>query len=235
VALLTPRGGAFSVGIPGETELLIVPSFDMGASPRVWLGYQNASGVTGRVRYWQFDHSQSTSGGALPDADLGLEAQTLDLEFGQVGHFCGWECEATGGVRWAMIRGDMRVDFDGSDVILGRRFEGVGPTVAFATRRPFGCWGLAVVGSMRASLVYGNGTLSVEGDPVEDLFGAAGSLTADLGDDFSQIYEIRIGGEWSRAFRSGAVLTASAVLETQSWEVQHLGFIGPAFSLAIER
>ena len=235
LALLTPHGGSLSVGIPGEAEELVVPGFDIGASPRVWLGYQNANGVTGRVRYWQFDHSQSIDEGPLRNADLGLEAHTLDLEFGQVGHFCGWECETTGGIRWATVSNDMRVAFDGDDVIFRRRFEGVGPTVAFATRRPVGCRGLAMVGSIRASLLYGDANFAVEGDLVEDLFDAAGSLTADLDEDFAQIYEIQIGAEWSRVFRSGALLTARAVLEAQSWEVLHLGFIGPAISLGIER
>ena len=123
----------------------------------------------------------------------------------------------------------------GDEFVFGRRFEGVGPTVAFATRRPIGCRGLAMVGSMRASLLYGDANLALGGDVIEDLFDATGDLTAELGDDLSQVYEIRIGGEWSRVSKRGTVLTARAVLEAQSWEIQHLGFIGPAISLGIER
>ena len=68
------------------------------------------------------------------------------------------------------------------------------------------------------------------------------TLTAD--DQVLSIYELRLGGEWSRELNSGARFVSQLVYEAQLWNAppmalglldSSIGFVGPALSIAIER
>jgi hypothetical protein len=250
--LLQAHYGAGRIRVPGEFRLSqCTPDFDHEATPRFWLGYESCDGLAMRVRYWQFDHT-----GSAVDAQrqyyvqVGLAAEDLDFEIAQSAQLGRWEFELAGGARWAKVTDDIRVNWDGDRSTWARRFEGGGPTLALGARRPLGVRGLGLVANFRASFIYGDtrATLSDELEIDEDIW-------AVIDDHVLEIYEIQVGAEWSKTMSAGFRLTGRVVLEGQVWDLAqgpgalgladanlgsgvfdtNLGFVGPSFSLAIER
>lgn len=244
--LLKAHYGACSLDIPGRGVQLpeLTPAFDHEATPRFWLGLKSCDGLAFRVRYWQYDHSASAidAGASYYLVEAELQAENLDFEVAQSGHFCNWEFEIAGGGRWAKIVDDVNINDGGLLASWYRDFEGAGPMFAVAVRRRLGVRGLALVGNFRASLIYGDTNLALnieEGETSEN-------MSAGVDDHLLEIYEIQVGAEWSRMTCSGCRIAGRVVLEGQAWELApcpgplglfdtNIGFVGPSFSLAIER
>jgi hypothetical protein len=208
----------------------------------VWLGYKGPEGLEFRVTYWGYDQSARND-----FVELGLEAATFDFEVAQEGSFCNWDVEVSGGIRWARMEDAATLlDIADDPIVLGRDFEGTGLTAAMAVRRQLGQSGFAVIGSTRASLLYGESTAFVAGD-FSGMVGGnvpVSQIAIVANDHVAQIYEIRVGGEWSRELDCGARLFTSVAYEAQVWELapfalglldSNVGFVGPAFAIGIDR
>lgn len=239
--VMTAHNSALAVDI-GAGLVSLTPDYNAQVAPRVWLGYQGASGLGFKATYWGYDQTATGSdvAGALGgDVALGLMARTVDLELMQSTSFCRWDLGVSGGLRWARLEDELSILGPAGQLALRRDFEGVGGTVALGARRPVGQRGFALLGGARMSLVYGESDAQIE----DTLIGLPTvTLTAD--DQVLSIYELRLGGEWSRELNSGARVVAQLVYEAQTWNVppvfaglldSSIGFTGPAFSLAIER
>ncbi len=254
LTVLKAHGGSLSVDVPGVGEFNLTPGFDPEVSPRVWLGYQTCNGLAFKVRFWKFDQEVSgteTFDSSDYDLGVGLEAETLDFELSQTGSFCNWEVEVAGGIRWAQLEDSLSIAEDSvstpDSLAVIRDFHGMGPTVALAARRPIGCGGLALIGNMRLSLLYGDTTVALEEDGlIDSMLDLDGDLdwldglALEVDDHLVQIYEIQLGVEWTKCTRSGAKLYARAVLEAQTWQAPLIvdstfGFVGPSFAFGIER
>ena len=243
--LLQAHYGACSLDMASQGLAMpqLTPSFNHEATPRFWLGLKSCDGLAMRLRYWQYDHSASAVD--VPNqyyVAMGLEAENLDFEIAQTGHFCNWDFEIAGGARWAKIADAIYLDDDGDWAAWAREFEGGGPMFAVAVRRQLGIGNLALVGNFRASLIYGDTDLALSYDFDED----ADDITAGVGDHLVEIYEIQVGAEWSRMMCGGYRVAGRVVLEAQAWELApgpgplglfdtNIGFVGPSFALAIER
>jgi hypothetical protein len=242
--LLKAHYGAVSLDIPGVVQLPeLTPSFDHEPTPRFWLGLRSCDGLAFRARYWQYDHSASAIDlGTGYYVAAGLEAQSLDFEVAQTGYFCNWEFEIAGGGRWAKIGDDLSINYADTLVSWDRSFEGGGPTFAIGVRRKLGRGRLALVGNFRASLIYGDTHLALGLDDGQ----TAEGMSAGVDDQLVEIYEIQVGAEWSKMMCGGCRVAGRVVLEGQAWELApapgplglfdtNIGFVGPSFSLAIER
>lgn len=278
-AFLQPQLGALSVTLDVDPD--VTPTFDYLATPRVWLAYENCEGLGVRAAYWRFDSDASLEwpndiqintlfGTDIADVNVtdyaayvGLEAQTIDLEMTQRGHFCGWQLLVAGGVRYGKMRTDTALDatfvsvanagvsgFDWGGFVADSlmEFEGAGPTVALDVRRPLGSRGFGLVGGVRASWLFGNTDHSSRSlyelyehpDVLVDSDGF--ELNAKANDHMMQIYSAQLGVEWCRRVMGGQ-LVARALWEAQAWELaplanllqQDVGFSGPTVSLAYVR
>lgn len=243
--LLQAHYGACGVSVLGEEIDLprCTPDFDHEATPRFWLGYESCDGLAFRVRYWQFDHTASAVDAANEYyVEVGLAAEDLDFELAQSVQFCNWEFEIAGGARWAKVSDDIFISWEEELGLWARSFEGGGPTFALAARRPLGPNGLGLVANFRASFIYGDASFALS----DDVMGIDDDIQATIDDQVLEIYEIQVGAEWSKTMCGGWRFTGRAVLEGQVWELApgpgpvglfdtNLGFVGPSFSLAIER
>lgn len=253
LAILQPHLGNLSAGTDfGNFRL--APKFESEASPRIWLGAYNCDGFGGRVRYWQFDHD-ATGESVLGDlfdfvvfpADgtfsLDLNVQAVDFEMTQSGTFCSWDLEVAGGIRYGKLELGANVvsEFRGNRRLDGLKvgFEGVGPTVAMAARRPIGCRGLAVYGNARGSLLYGDSGLDGRGS----LAGPLASLDIEADQHMMQVWEFQIGTEFTRTTRRGSTIALRGALEGQAWEWApvlgllgaDIGFFGPTVAFEVRR
>jgi hypothetical protein len=245
MSLLQAHYGACSIDLPnqGVQYPQCTPAFDHETTPRFWLGLESCDGLAFRIRYWQYDHSASAVDvGAGYYVDAGLQAEDLDFEVAQSGYFCNWEFEIAGGARWAKIADDLNINDGGTLASWARSFEGGGPTFALGVRRELGIGNLALVGNFRASLIYGDTYLALS----DDVLDVTEDITATIDDHLVEIYEIQVGAEWSRMMCGGYRVAGRVVLEAQAWELApgpgplglfdtNIGFVGPSFSLAIER
>ncbi len=233
LAVLQPHIGSLQID-PGGGALAITPEFDSEASPRIFLGYKGSEGLGARVRYWQFDHSAQTSIAGLVDLSLRLENHALDFEFMQDGEFWNWDVEIAGGFRY----GKLGLGIDANILFFpfnaAVTFEGVGPTVAMAARRPFGSRGLALVAGARGSFMYGDSRFNGPQILVNQI---------RVSQHLMQAWEFQVGAEWSRTTSAGSEIFARAAYEAQVWEwapslgilSMDIGYVGPTFSIGITR
>jgi hypothetical protein len=176
-----------------------------------------------------------------PDVPLitSLEATSVDLELTQQLSLCSWDILVSGGARYARTDSETGVDFFGP-ISLSREFEGTGGTLGMRVRRPFGSRGFAVIAGVRGSLVYGST------DATLDLNGLLGvdNATITKNQTMLEIYELRMGGEWSRDLANGSRVYAQVAYEAQAWnlsptipivETPITGFSGVSFALGFAR
>jgi hypothetical protein len=240
--LATSRGSTY------DSTSEFTPSYD--ASPRLWLGYANACGFGGRLRYWVYDQATNPQVGVQKDSSIlyfapgivagvngntgniettfagdtvtaseHLHMYTFDAEITQCLQLCCWDFTLGGGLRDAGVHID-RVNTllpAGATVAtevadIGNHFDGVGPTVFAEFGRPFGCGGLAFVGNLRGSLLYG--TKSLRGTDVSILGTQAYDNTTDgcLG-----VGEVSLGIEWAREISCNTKVFARGLWENQIW------------------
>jgi hypothetical protein len=207
-----------------------------------------------------------TTGDGVADVNVILDSATLrsnlqlnsiDLEGTQDGNFHNWDFQIAGGVRWAKIEYDMIGSIAGdiedpigeleagfepfTDTISAlSEFQGVGPTIALAGRRPLMfADGLAFLVGVRLAFLFGDttGVLTTENafaDPV---------VETDFEEHLVQVWEVQVGFEYSRQLASGSRLFGAALLEAQVWEWNSpfgvsggdLGFFGPTVAVGIAR
>jgi hypothetical protein len=190
-----------------------------------------------------------------------IELDAIDLEVSQEGQFHNWEFEVAGGVRYARIDFINQAGFDVSltDTIppgdppsppLGplpiafsaiSEFEGVGPTINFFARRPLGFWeGLSFVADARFGFLFGDTDVAVNAtfDDPPVTFGPIPIAT--VSSQAVQVWELRVGADWTRTLANGSQLHLGAFLEGQIWEWNSaiapgsdLGFFGPTFFVEI--
>jgi hypothetical protein len=207
-----------------------------------------------------------TDGMGGADANVILESATLrsnltlnsiDLEGTQDGNFHNWDFQIAGGVRYAKIEYDMIGTIAGdieepigepegsfepfSDTISAlSEFEGVGPTIALAGRRPLlFADGLAFLVGVRLAFLFGdsNALLTTENAFVDPV------IEADFEEHLVQVWEVQVGLEYSRQLASGSRLFGAALLEAQVWEWNSpfgvsggdLGFFGPTVAVGLAR
>jgi hypothetical protein len=177
-----------------------------------------------------------------------LKVNAIDLEGTQDGEFHNWDFQIAGGVRYATIDYDLTGTATGTHVDMGMEedinhtivilseFEGVGPTVSMAARRPLlSIDGLAFLTNLRLAFLFGDssGSLRIDDAP-------SSSVTFD---ELVQVWEVQVGFEYSRQIQSGARLFGAAMLEAQVWEWNipigisggDLGFFGPTVVVGIAR
>ena len=239
ITFLKAHNNALSLSAVPLGSIQVLPEYDYEMAPRFWLGYQFAGGLGFRATYWGYDQAVASTTLPVP-LTVGLEATTVDLELTQAASFCKWDLLVSGGLRYGRIDDQITIDL-GGPLGLSREFEGVGATVALGVRRPLGCSGLALIGSARGSLLFGSTDASVDLTP----FGLPVSNVAVTNDQqVLEIYEIRMGGEWSRDLANGARFYTQAVYEAQAWNVapiilgigdSQIGFSGLAFNIGLAR
>jgi hypothetical protein len=215
--------------------------FDFEAAPRVWLGVENCCGVGARVRYWEFDAEAEFDNQVIVPSPVNsvvgtsscgaLDTYVVDLEatkrvcrgcsewlgsFGVRHVGLGYSAEGT------FLNVATGVDSDMTTEDLSRRFDGTGLTGALEGRRPFGDGDLALVWSVRGSVVWGdNKANKVEVDIDSDI---DGSISVDTDVDVAResdtlfIGELQAGVEWRRPVRClSCDVFARAVFEGQWW------------------
>ncbi len=252
LAVLKPHMGTLGAEFFGHPAVDLTPSFDYEASPRIWLGWDNAEGVGVRARYWTFESDATLAfpqdpahgffGPVLGTASW-LNADTLDFEATMRGCLGQLEFQLAGGFRYATIETGVGVygDFSQNQPTLGgigMDFEGIGPTIAANVVRPIGSRGLALVGSARSSWMYG----TTDVFPVGELQGVL-PVAAYVDDHMMQINEVSLGVQWSRCLARGGQISVAAVWEAQAWEWapvvglihQDIGLSGPTFSFTYMR
>jgi hypothetical protein len=215
----------------------IIPSFDYEVAPRAWLGYQFAGGLGLRATWWGYDQGLPASSFA---AGFGLEATTVDLEVTDAISLGKWDLLASGGIRYARLRQDIGPSFL-APIPLSRDFEGLGGTFGLSVRRGLGGTNLALIGSARGSLVFGE---SFDNISTSGLGGGPPGLPLVGVQRTTGIFEMRLGVEWSRELSNGARFYTQTVYEAQYWQSAQLfngaggmdvGFTGVAFNIGLAR
>jgi len=217
----------------------LIPSYDYEVAPRAWLGYQLAGGLGLRATWWGFDQGLP---GAGIGAGFGLEATTVDLEVTDAISLGKWDLLASGGMRYARLRQDI-----GPSLLapfpLHRDFEGLGGTFGLSVRRGLGGTNLALIGSARGSLVFGESYDDISSSGIGGGPGP-GALPLVGVQRTTGIFEMRLGVEWSRDLSNGARFYSQTVYEAQYWQSAQLingiggmdvGFTGVAFNIGLAR
>ncbi len=182
-------------------------------SPRIVLGYEAPSGVGGRVRYWNYTRTTSTTSDLN---SLRFDFDVIDVE--GTSRFSSKRADLvlSGGLRWA----DMTINEDGSNKVDA---EMPGITFAADVRAAFGSQWAGVCGA-RWSMLGGDWGVYANNNFIEA-----------TRDDNVNVQEIYGGFEYRRHQRGGDVY-ARFVFEVQNWHSDALGanadtdtfsFVGP--------
>jgi hypothetical protein len=216
VAFLKPH-----VGAPG----LIGPRFDYAPAYRVYVGYETADGLGVKATWFDFDDDTT------PPV-WGLQTHAADVEVTQRATFCNWDLQLGAGVEYAKVDLTVVPFFPVGPIRPAAVFEGFGPTVSLAARRPIGCSGLALVGNVRASWLYGQTRA-----PWISTF-----LPVDVESHFAMASSAQIGVEWATQVNCNT-LFVRGLWEVQAWEIASvlgalnadIGYTGPTVAVGIAR
>ena len=178
--------------------------------------------------------------GEILSISNGLEVHTVDLEGTQRVQVGCMSVVVGGGLRYASLEQRFTAAItDGGlpeqQLATSRRFEGWGPTASVEMERPLGGCGLALVGGMHGSLLFGS----------KQMRRVANSIPATVppiivlgnADEVVGCAELEIGLQWSRQLENGADLFLRGTYEAQLWTdagaptLTFLGFEG--FGLAV--
>lgn len=124
--------------------------FDYEDGYRFTLGWQSATGLGARLRYFDLEAEEGT--------DL-FESEYFDIEvFDAIRLGCYWDLTIGGGLRYL----DLQADELGTGI---DEINGVGPVLSAELVRHFGQRGWAAYGIIRESIIVGDGT---DGGIIED-------------------------------------------------------------------
>jgi len=169
---------------------------EYGWGHRFILGYDTGDGIGARLRYWMFNHGNTTNP-PPPLNSINIDMDALDAEVTLNEQMRNWDILVTGGVRYA------RAEFTDLGGILGAGagantyFEGYGPTVSLEATRDVGRF--YVVGDWRSSLLFGD---------------IRGTLLGTIDDETAIVIEQQLGMGW---VSESGVLNVRGVWETQAW------------------
>ena len=186
-------------------------------SPRIVLGFENACGIGGRIRYWHY--GEETDLLDSPD-EIGFDLDVLDLEGTNHFHVKRTDITLGGGLRLA----DIDSTDDDRDNIHNSM---LGLTMAADLRTRLCCY----CGN-RFAAVYG-GRLSLLGGDWE---GAGHDFIRETRDDNLVVHELYSGLEHSYRY-FGQDWYTRVVVEMQTWEsdamqeVDKFSFVGPSWHL----
>jgi hypothetical protein len=210
----------------GASEINQHLGWELGAAPRLWVGYTACNGLGLRARYWQFD--QRTTGtivGLFGDTPVrqAFDLDVVDLEVttrSPVG-LC-WDLLLAGGLCYVHREYEQK-----DDVFITSAAQGdyLGATVAAELRRPWGC-GVSLYGTGRASVLIGD----------TDVLGFGMSTSVE--DDIFAVFEGQLGLEWCRRLANGSQLYARLAGELQYWDAgfpedRSFGLAGLAVGLGL--
>jgi hypothetical protein len=247
---------------------------DHRASSRISLGYVGCSGLGGRARYWQFDQAGDPISFDMEDGEVaavggvdwggwsrmdgevdvnfGLELHAVDLEVTQAFSFCRATAVLSAGVRYARVVQDYDVLYEEVEggcynILIDHVFDGYGPTVALELHRPIGCRGLALYGSFRGSVLFGDVGWNVVDREYDQIGGPLvdNDTLAYRADNVAGVLEAQLGVELVRQLPRGANLLLRLGYEGQVWDGvgspsnplggPPLGFEGYVFDLGVSR
>lgn len=230
-----PNANFGVAGGAGVTDRTL--NFNYQVTPRIFLGYVGASGLGGRVRYWQYDHGGGTNSttdtnpnsGTFGDTATiagGFKFQTFDIELTQQSSFRAWNFLMAGGVRYASFAADSTnavVDPLGAPIGFSRltnSISGTGLTTAFQARRALNATGSLVwLTNLRGSLLFGNHRSSVYQNVTIPLVGTFTTISNSKNrDDLFSIWEINLGPQWHMPLANGGRLFVGATAEAQLWQ-----------------
>ncbi|MGA2031630.1 MAG: hypothetical protein ABSG68_05200 [Thermoguttaceae bacterium] len=202
------------------------------ASPRMWIGMQGPCwGIRGR--YWTIDDD---SHGGVVDLDaptflnmqsanacLDLHAYTVDLEVTRSLEFCNWSLLGSLGIRHAELSVDesFHVLTEAQNIAVqtqnSRFMQGTGLTGALEARKPLGDGGLALIGSLRGSVLWGQDRSA--SDNLLFTPGVAMAQVVEVKEDTPlYIMEFQVGLEWTHRLQCVATdVSLHAVFEYQRW------------------
>lgn len=174
---------------------------------RLWGGWSDSDGLGCRVRWWQYDQTQSAESAFGAVTSTRLIFQKLDIEVTQQMNRHRWDLIFSGGFTW--IGNEMQLS--SSSLSLSEfdrwRMDAVGLTAGLqgAVRsRWFEHWRWC--GSVQGSGVFGNSLSQTVSEPI-------GSQPSTLGG----ILEFTMGPRWERRIAGGTTVFAGGNAEAQYW------------------
>jgi len=187
--------------------------------------------------------------GETMDIRYGLELDVADFEVTQQINFRRASIVASGGIRYARMAQDFhtRVTVTATGELLeqvdaNRVFEGLGPTIALALRRPIGSRGLALFGTVRGSVLLGETNARLDELQVRSEDEYDGRYDTD---DVIGVGEAEIGVEWVGPLAEGICLLLRSGYQGQIWVDADapnnsfygtpLGFDGFSFAIGLSR
>jgi hypothetical protein len=204
------------LGIPAMATagpVVVPPTFNYEAAPRISLGYVGCGGLGVRLRYFDFSHD---TGGLGPNVNRSIlvDLYTLDAElFEELEIGCATTMEWSVGVRY--------IDGKGRDAI-----GNLGAVPVNAQERQFSGWGLNFGLKFERCVgpgnFYGRARWAIEEDERSTAINWIGNPAnvvqrTELFDDKIMQTEIAIGYEMSRCTGFG-VITGRIGYEIQYWE-----------------
>ena len=213
---------------------------DYEMAPRFWLGYQGENGLGMRVRYMQYDHellgmtidsidatrtlffgSLSATNGQILSFTTGLELDVLDFDVTKDFEVRSAKLTAGAGLRYARVQMDYQGTVTDAASTLQfqsfgeNSFEGVGPSAFVDFQAPIRQSALSVVGGLRASVLFGDGS---DVETVERIIAPAASTTSiENGNRSTGILECSLGLQYDRDLGQGVELFLRGAWEGQLW------------------
>jgi hypothetical protein len=259
ITFLKPHlNAAESVEIIPGFPLTEIEDNEYNAAPRFWVGYVGNDGLGARIRWWEFNHTLNGETFTLVDQQAveqldslgGLEVEALDIEMTQEIDLGLWDMTIGGGVRYGRTEHYMsQLYADELFIDAYSDFDGFGPTLFADMRRPIGCNGFALVGNVRASLLFGEDKVNAytEFPAGDDLL-----IIQDVHiarDNSVAVLEAQMGGEYSSDIGCGTRVFARGVAEGQIWtdatrqidmgtasiESSDIGLVGLTFGVGLAR
>jgi hypothetical protein len=238
-------------------------SYDYDLTPRVWFGFESASGLGARARYWRYDgHSNpatlvsdathvvsvqsmtvifpgtltSSGPGQVLQTVMGMDAQTLDVEGTQTFQLGRVEGVASLGLRYAKFEQDFTAILTDGGTPIGQ----------LTWLRRFEGLGISAganfrrpIGNRGFSFVgHGQGSLMFGTKDLErtDYASTPPIVSLDSADEVVGAFELGLGIEWSRKLAIGDLFVRGSY-EAQLWTeagAPTLTFLGfEGFGLAL--
>ncbi|QDV72885.1 Lpg1974 family pore-forming outer membrane protein [Botrimarina mediterranea] len=193
------RAGAFSNVPPATTDDI---EYNYSAVPRLTLGYQTASGLGARVRYFEFDESGKP---IFPETGVQHSVDTYTIDFEVYDRFKinnDWALECSAGLRYAHFEERMD-DPIPSDIRLNR-LHGFGGVAAVEAVREIS----------RSSSLFARTRGAIIQD---DKYVRNGASEGVLRDSSVGMLELALGYQYAYQFKYSGRVSLRAGYEWQNW------------------